>query len=347
MSLKVNIIIPTFERVELFKLSIDSALNQSYKNIIVTVFDNSKSEKISSYVNKLRLENKYIEYIRNSINIGPYCNYRKILRKVKGDYFYIMCSDSILKSDAIENLLFFAKENIDLPLVFCKSADKYLNGEIVYTSDDYLKYKLTTKGTGVYETKPFLNYFLYAKKPQANINLFENLINTDFYLNSEVGLPTHGTNDEEYRLIMILLLSNKKIGYINKVLKYNIKENIVEETASWRSRVAVRKFNQLWVIENLLKNNERSLIINDVNLLKVKLRLILGYINLLLLFDIVSLYSGFRIIFYSLDLFFNFILYILIIPLKIFFALNNFFYKIIVFLNKKYKIKNFLRRFLK
>ena len=79
---RVSIIIPVYERLELFKICLSSALRQTYKDISILVLDDSETEHIDDYV--VTLEDSRIVYHRNSTNLGMDRNYRKMIEISRG-----------------------------------------------------------------------------------------------------------------------------------------------------------------------------------------------------------------------------------------------------------------------
>ena len=337
---KVHIIIPTFERLEMFKLCLDSVLSQSYKNIIITIYDNSYSNKIKNYIKIFCDKYQNLEYERNYMNLGAEANHRKCFRNIKGDFFYILTSDVLLTKYTIEKMVKITQETRDLPFVFGNCADQLMNGETFNENQEFKKNNLISKGTGIYSTDDFLKYYLLKSKVSNNISLYENLINTQMYQNSEIGLPIYGFNEEESRLAILMLLHNEKLGYIDEILKLNLIDRECKITSPGRKGSAYRDYYILWSIENILNDHKRRLIHRDVNLFPIKIRLIRGYFKCLCYFDMISLYSANNLILLILDICSNLLINFIFLPLKIIFHLFKLLIRILIFFKRKFKLSS-------
>lgn len=89
----ITIIIPTYNRAQFLKQTIESALQQDYNNLEVLVCDNASidntSEIVAEYLNDSRFK-----YYKNQSNIGMVNNWKKALYEyAKGDYFVILSDD--------------------------------------------------------------------------------------------------------------------------------------------------------------------------------------------------------------------------------------------------------------
>lgn len=72
----VSIIIPVFNRDSLVIDAIDSALNQTYKNIEIIVIDNKSLDNTWTNIQKYK-QDKCIRLFQNTINIGPVLNWKR------------------------------------------------------------------------------------------------------------------------------------------------------------------------------------------------------------------------------------------------------------------------------
>lgn len=108
-SIPLTIAIPTFKRPELLKLSLYSAVNQSYSgNYEIIVVDNCNEDKFKKKVDIIiNSFHKYknIRLIRNKTNIGMFGNWNKCLRRAKGKYISILNDDDLLDYNFVENVI--------------------------------------------------------------------------------------------------------------------------------------------------------------------------------------------------------------------------------------------------
>jgi glycosyltransferase involved in cell wall biosynthesis len=71
----VSIGIPTYNRAELLKRAIESALNQDYKNIEVIISDNASTDDTESICQFYCNQDARLKYVRHSQNRGPGANF--------------------------------------------------------------------------------------------------------------------------------------------------------------------------------------------------------------------------------------------------------------------------------
>jgi glycosyltransferase involved in cell wall biosynthesis len=89
----VSICIPTYNRVALLKRSIESALNQDYKNIEIIVSDNASPDETESLCMTYCNKEKKLKYFRHSINYGPSANFSEVLKRASGEFFMWLGDD--------------------------------------------------------------------------------------------------------------------------------------------------------------------------------------------------------------------------------------------------------------
>ncbi len=99
----VTIIIPTYKRPKLLKRAILSALNQTYKNIKVCVYDDSSGDDTASVVENLRKNDSRIFYYCQKKNLGVVGNVQTGFSKVDSPFFMLHADDDILLPEFIES----------------------------------------------------------------------------------------------------------------------------------------------------------------------------------------------------------------------------------------------------
>lgn len=105
--LKVSIIIPVYNGSNYMREAIDSAINQTYKNIEIIVINdgsNDETDEIAkSYGNKIRYYKKENGGVSTALNLG--------LEKMTGDYFSWLSHDDLYLPDKIEKEVGYLYEN--------------------------------------------------------------------------------------------------------------------------------------------------------------------------------------------------------------------------------------------
>ncbi len=97
----VTIGIPTYNRANLIARSIESALNQDYKNIEVIVSDNASTDETESVCRGYCAQDGRLKYIRQPENCGPTANFRAVLDLGAGEFFMWLGDDDWIDPDYI------------------------------------------------------------------------------------------------------------------------------------------------------------------------------------------------------------------------------------------------------
>ncbi|OYD92637.1 family 2 glycosyl transferase [Nostoc sp. 'Peltigera membranacea cyanobiont' 210A] len=96
---KVTIAIPTYNRSELLKASLESALAQDYLDYQVLVLDNASEDDTEAVVRSFA--DSRITYVRHETNIGMFRNWQLAVKINSSPYLNILSDDDILLPDFI------------------------------------------------------------------------------------------------------------------------------------------------------------------------------------------------------------------------------------------------------
>ncbi len=116
----VSVCIPAYNSAVYIKKTMESVLEQNYKNIeLVVVDDCSKDDtlKVAGSVKDSR-----IRIVKNKKNLGMTGNWNKCLAEARGDYIKLICADDILYRDSIEKELQALLEHPEVTLVMSDTA---------------------------------------------------------------------------------------------------------------------------------------------------------------------------------------------------------------------------------
>ena len=89
----VTLGIPTFNRANMLKRSIESALRQDYGNIEIIISDNASTDETQQIAERYRREDKRVHYHRFSHNVGGTQNFAYVLSSARGGFFMWLGDD--------------------------------------------------------------------------------------------------------------------------------------------------------------------------------------------------------------------------------------------------------------
>lgn len=121
----ISVIIPTYNREKLIERSINSVLNQSYKNLELIIVDDYSSDNTEKIIEKYT--DKRLHYIRLEKNSGA-CVARNVgIENANGDYIAFQDSDDVWHENKLEIQLDYMKKN-NAEVSFCNFI-QYKNNE--------------------------------------------------------------------------------------------------------------------------------------------------------------------------------------------------------------------------
>lgn len=100
---KVSIIIPVFNTSKYLIKSINSCINQSYKNIEIIIIDDKSTDNSLSIIESF--DDDRIRVIKNPSNLGTFLARKEGIKIASGEYLLFLDSDDYLLENSIETLL--------------------------------------------------------------------------------------------------------------------------------------------------------------------------------------------------------------------------------------------------
>jgi len=160
----VSIVLPTYARPRFIRQSIESCLNQTYRNIELIVVDDGSLLDLPALLNSYH--DQRIKYIRHDRNLGLSEALNTGFRNTTGEYLTWTSDDNFYTSNAIEEMVRFLQTYPEIDLVY---ADKYLIHE--------RNAKITLEKNEPSERLPFLNCvrccFLYTRRVYETIGKYD------------------------------------------------------------------------------------------------------------------------------------------------------------------------------
>jgi glycosyltransferase involved in cell wall biosynthesis len=96
----VSICLPNYNKGEYISETIQSILDQTYKNFELIIVDNASTDNSMEVINSF--SDKRMEVYRNDTNIGSVENVNKCIEYAKGDYFALFHSDDLYPRRIVE-----------------------------------------------------------------------------------------------------------------------------------------------------------------------------------------------------------------------------------------------------
>lgn len=188
----VSIIIPVYNGANFLNQSIDSALNQTYKNIEILVIndgstDNGETEKVAlSYKDRIRYIKKENGGVSSALNLG--------IENMEGEWFSWLSHDDFYHPQKIENQVDFLNNLIQQQEGFdIKKSIVFCNWELIDENGNLLR-KLNQKQNNTSETKELIIR-----------NIRRNYLNGCSLLIPKNAFYECGFFDENYRAVQDML----------------------------------------------------------------------------------------------------------------------------------------------
>jgi len=131
---KVSVFIPTFNRADMLRESIESVLQQTYDDFELIISDNASEDATESVVKSF--DDSRIMYVKNDHNIGSRENWRRCFALVKGEYIAILPDDDLMVPENLERKVRVLSSNARIGLVHSKYDLIDVDGLIVEPNQD-------------------------------------------------------------------------------------------------------------------------------------------------------------------------------------------------------------------
>ncbi|MFV0504443.1 MAG: glycosyltransferase family 2 protein [Lachnospirales bacterium] len=203
--MKISVIVPCFNCEKCVEETLDSIVNQTYKNIEIIAIDDCSMDNTYKILNLYSEKDKRLKVFKNKTNMGVALTRNKGVGLSNSNYIAFIDADDVWEEEKLSiQIKYINHENID---AVATSYD-------LYNAD--LSHKINS-----YHTKEIINY----KKMLCEnlIGLSTVLIKKDVY---EKFRMTNKYIHEDYELWLKLLRNNYKIRGIDKQLvKYRLLES--------------------------------------------------------------------------------------------------------------------------
>lgn len=236
----VSVVVPCYNHEKYVKETIESIINQTYKNIELIVIDDGSKDNSVSVIKELA--DKYGFTFIHRPNKGLSATLNEGIRLAKGKYFTACASDDIFMLNKIEKQVEFMESNPEYGMCY---------GKIVYFEDSIentYEYPNSNKQGWVFDD--LLNYGCFIPTPST-------------FMKKEV-FETVGEYDENLWIEdwdMWLRISQKyQVGYIDEYLAYYRKHDTNISSQSLKMYKAekqiLEKYKDYENFDNVIKNKK-------------------------------------------------------------------------------------------
>lgn len=238
----VSVIIPAYNVDKYIKKCVESALNQTYKNIeVIVINDGSKdsTENILLKINKIDSRLKVI----NKENAGVSAARNDGILAAKGEYITFIDGDDWVSSDFVEYMMTIVnKTNAELCLsTSCftkkKEIDNIQDSISILNSDEAISLLLSLK---------------------VIVGCWNKIYKKDFLIKNSLLFDTNLFYGEGLSFIIMAANLSKKIGIGNKKKYYYRRDNQISATTNFNIEKIINGEKSLLNIKSKYINNEKS-----------------------------------------------------------------------------------------
>lgn len=106
----VCICIPNYNNDKTIADTLESIISQTYKNIIIKIFDNASTDCSIEIIKKYEEQYSYIKLFQNEFNIGGEANFTRCIENMEGEFSAIYHADDLYTPTMIEEQVLFLKK---------------------------------------------------------------------------------------------------------------------------------------------------------------------------------------------------------------------------------------------
>jgi glycosyltransferase involved in cell wall biosynthesis len=245
----VCICIPNYNNENIISETLDSIVNQTYKNIIIKIFDNASTDGSVDILKEYEKNYPNIQVFQNDTNIGGEGNFTKCIENMEGEYSAIYHSDDVYMPTIVEEEV-NALENNDISAVFSNAYQINSNSEHIgkefYPSEFKNKDFLTLDFNKLFNLTLKYGNFLTCPSCMAKTNIYTNIIKE---WNSK-SFKTSADLD-----VWLRFSQHKEIGVINK---YLMNYRLSDSSYSYKNaKLRIEKHDMFLVLDYYISKLEQ------------------------------------------------------------------------------------------
>ncbi len=198
---KVSVIIPAYHCEQYIEQAIQSALEQTIKDVEVIVVDDCSTDRTAKVAEELSAKDSRVKLLRNPQNLGPSASRNRAIEVAQGEWIAILDADGwFAKRDRLEYLLSVANE-FEADMV---ADDQYLveDGKDYAWATLFSRKRLRLVSPKAVDLGDFIKYDLGIIKP---------LIRGKFINEHSIRYPNRVRYAEDFQFYMQCLLAGAKL----------------------------------------------------------------------------------------------------------------------------------------
>lgn len=209
---EISIVLPTFNGAQYIKASIQSVVNQSFKDWELIIVNDGSTDQTQRILDEVSQKYKNIRIYNNPTNKGLPYSLNKGFSEAKGDYLSWTSDDNLYKTNALEVMYSYLRKHPNIDMVSCDEDIINQRGELLYTLSS--KDKCIRNNAGLLDACNIGAAFMYTKKIAKKIGVYD--------------ISMFGAEDYDY-FCRIALKGN--IKYLSQnIYQYRLHQNSLTST---------------------------------------------------------------------------------------------------------------------
>ncbi|CAN5613071.1 N/A [soil metagenome] len=111
IAMQVTICVPTYNSESTLRETLESLLNQTYRNLSIKIFDNASTDKTLEIARSYATQDARVQVFTNSTNVGAEGNFNRCLAAAEGDFTAIFHADDVYENSMVEQQVRFLIEH--------------------------------------------------------------------------------------------------------------------------------------------------------------------------------------------------------------------------------------------
>ncbi len=272
-NIKFSIIVPVYNVEKYMEKSLDSLVNQTYKNLeIICVNDNSTDNSLEILKNYASKDERFV-IIDQKENKGPGFARNIAIDNATGDYIAFLDPDDWLEPDSFEQIINTLEKNNYPKIVQFDFKEIFENSDYIKDYDFCRKIKkragFDISKNGYYNWEKVKDKFFEVIIPA----IWNRVYSREFIINNDIKF----TNDElgeDSAFTYRALLQDVNIYYLNKYLLNYLKKNTTERVYSKERLASLNYINAVGshIEKNNLKGVKKSFEKYKLNTIKKRIQ---------------------------------------------------------------------------